>query len=195
MTGVLLLLAVPGCAAPDPVEVPRGLVLRIVDTGGLITRGAEYKVPAVSLFGDGRLIQVSGQELVQHRLTGRGVQKVMRAALAAGLDRPADLGHPKGIVDAPVTIYTFVTARGRFETVVVAPQEAGDTAGQSRVRQALSTLRKVLRDVDSWRGAEVAGGREGVPGCVEGLGDADVAWEVVRPLLPGETGCAAFRRP
>lgn len=210
-----MLAGAPGCAEPEPVEVPDGLVLRIVDTGGLIARGDEYKVPAVSLFGDGRLIQADGRELVQHRLTGLGVRRVVRAALAAGLDRPRDLGHPKGIVDAPVTVYTFVTARGSFETMVVAPEEAGDTAAQSRVRQALSTLRKVLRDAESWRGEDVASGREayqaegvvvfqwdsrGAGRCVEVTGGDpargdDVVWEVVRPLLPGESGCADFRRP
>lgn len=161
-------MVVTGCAAPDD-PFPAGasdLVLRVVDTGGLLPRGAEFELPALSLYGDGLLIL--GGDRVSRRVTHRrlsveGVRRVVRAAVNAGLTKEQDYGAPQ-IVDGPVSIFTVVTSR-RFETTIVAPSElSGDTAAQSEARRRVHAFRKALNDLDSWLGDEIGAATEPGPG-------------------------------
>lgn len=164
---VALALAVAGCAGvgelpadDQPPTHPDDLVLRVFDTGGLIGAGEHFKLPAVSLYGDGLLVLEHRSDYLvprmqRRRLTLTGVRRVVAAAIDAGLTKRLDLGVPN-IVDAPVSIFTLVTT-DRHVTKVVAPKSVrGYDAAQSEARQRLHTFRKALNDLDSWLGADIA---------------------------------------
>jgi hypothetical protein len=160
-----LLLVVAGCSSgpDDPFPAgPSDLVLRVVDTGGLLGPGWEYQLPAISLYGDGLLV-LAGRPVTHRRLTVNGVRRVVRAAVNAGLAKEQDYGTPP-IVDASVSIYTLV-AEKRFENKVIAPSESnGDTAAQSEARQRVRAFRKGLNDLDSWLGDDIGAPASPGPG-------------------------------
>lgn len=155
---VVLLLA--ACSAPGelaPEETPptgaSDLVLRVVDTGGLLGPGSEFRLPALSLYGDGLLV-LPGKPVVHRRLTMAGVRRVVQMAIRAGLTREQDFGTPR-IADAPVTIITVVTSR-RFKTKIVAPFDlGGDSAAQAEARKRVHVFRKALNDLESWLGDDI----------------------------------------
>lgn len=130
------------------------LVLRVFDTGGLVPPGEQFKLPALSLYGDGLLI-LPGKPVMQRRLTVDGMRRVVRAAVNAGLTKEQDFGSPQ-ILDAPVSFFTLVTGE-RFVTTVVAPFILdGENAVQSEARRRVHTFRKALNDLDSWLGDDIS---------------------------------------
>lgn len=161
---VLLLVVATACSAPsDSWPTGQGeLVLRVVDSGGLVDTSDAYELPEFSLYGDGLLI-LPGKPVVHRRLTVDGVRRVMRAAIHAGLSRRQDFGTPR-IIDAPVSTFTVVTGE-RVQNKVVAPFElsAGNPA-QSEARRRVHTFRKGLNDLDSWLGKEIGPAVQPPPG-------------------------------
>jgi hypothetical protein len=161
LTGVrwviaLCVMVVAGCSAPEEAGRPTGageLVLRVVDTGGLLPPGTAFRLPAFSLYGDGLLV-LPGSPVVHRRLTADGVRRVVRTAVNAGLTKEQDYGYPQ-ILDAPVTIFTLVTAK-RHETAIVAPFElSGFQPAQSEARRRVHTFRQGLKDMDEWLGDDI----------------------------------------
>jgi len=156
-----LCMAVVAAACSGSGEVlwpagPSDLVLRVVNTGGLVPPGSEFQLPALSLYGDGLLI-LPGKPAgsVAHlRLTVDGVRRVVRAAVSAGLAKEQDYGSPQ-ILDAPASFFTLVTDK-RHESVVVAPFELSvDNPVQTEARRRVHTFRKALNDLDSWLGDDI----------------------------------------
>lgn len=128
-------------------------MLRVFDTGGLVPPGEAFKLPSLSLYGDGLLV-LPGKPVVHRRLTVDGVRRVVQAAVRAGLDRKQDFGSPQ-ILDAPVSFFTLVTGE-RLVTAVVAPFILdGENAAQSEARRRVNTFRKALNDLDSWLGDDI----------------------------------------
>jgi hypothetical protein len=140
------------------------LVLRIDTSGGFVAPSyAEGQIPGFSLFGDGRSIVLGAQTeiypqqalppvLVQ-TIDTAGIQKLLRAALDAGLGKDAsytDLGNV-GIADAPTTTFTLAV-NGAVHTVrVYALGEAGVGSSmpnaEARARRALQAFSADVSDL------------------------------------------------
>jgi hypothetical protein len=116
----------PGAPAAD------ALVLRWTRTGGFAGTGGPGTVPEFSLYGDGRFV-VPGQtegawpRLREYRLTPAGLDRVVAAARAAGLDRSRTLDRPD-IADAFTLNITFVSGGRANRTTIVHPEGSDDPA-------------------------------------------------------------------
>lgn len=150
---------------------PDEVLLRIATLGGFVPREvALSEVPEVTVLGDGRLIVLSADqgldgplpEIVEYQLTAAGVEQVLDAAIAAGLDSPlADYGFP-GVTDLPNTDFTLRIDGGERIASVYAlgfddPDEFGVTTQQSEARRALTDFRARVLDAVSWLGADITG--------------------------------------
>lgn len=154
------------------IDHPTGgdqLVLRVEDGGGFVAPSYLFaRLPGFSLFGDGTLIQPGAQieiypgpalpAISRQTITEDGVQAILRAALAAGLDRDAsytDLGS-MGIADASTTVFTL-TAGGRTIRVEAyalgmegTERPDGMPADEWEARRALQAFVTQLADLAGW---------------------------------------------
>ncbi|MEV0131508.1 hypothetical protein AB0H83_23965 [Dactylosporangium sp. NPDC050688] len=219
----ILLLLVAGCAAESPGGSPGGssggavsygpdeLVLRVDVSGGLVPVATTVTdVPAVSVYGDGRVVTngpmieiYPGPALpnVQlQRISTADVAKLVELALDAGVGRHADLGMPN-VADAPTTHIMVRTAAGEQVTDAPALGIAEDSLSgpQRAARQRLQRLVEALSDLRSTLGngavpEPVAFPAAGVAAVAEPWTEAGgdqglpaqqpVAWP--GPALPGE---------
>ena len=145
---------------------PGDLVLRIASEPGpevLPPYGATY-LPAVSVFGDGRVITHDPRAhadarpalpAVQVRLVSqRAVQEIVQIALDAGLGQRDHYPVPL-LMDANTTRFTALTNRGRLTTSVYGlGANAGTMPPDEQVqRQRLADLRDALLDVTATLGS------------------------------------------
>ncbi|MBI4728996.1 MAG: hypothetical protein HY775_05775 [Acidobacteria bacterium] len=155
-----LALLAGGCARAR-ISHPSGardLVLRVSTGGGFVGPGAVFaQIPEISLFGDGSLVTPGPQmemypgpalpNLLVARLSEEGVQRVLRAARAAGLlgsDRT--LLH-SGVADAPTTTFTVVAGGRRH---VVSAYALGIDDSGSMIPAGARAARARLGDLRSW---------------------------------------------
>jgi hypothetical protein len=145
---------------------PSDLVLRISSEPGpevLPPYGMTY-LPAVSVFGDGRVITHDPRAhadprpalpAVQvHLVSQRAVQEIVQMALDAGVGQRAHYPVPL-LMDANTTRFTVLTNRGRLTTSVYG---LGDNAGtmpadEQVQRQRLGDLRDALLNVTATLGS------------------------------------------
>jgi len=191
--------ATPG---PEPSSVPgasatpgpgAGLVLKIVDSGGLVPAHVPLvQLPSVAIYADGRMITQGPMieiypgpavpNLQVTQLSADGLARVvafMRQAGLVGPDRTLDAP----IADAPATIFNAVLDGAAHRTVAVAlGSEAGldIPAGERAARAALLELQRQLIDIRS------------TPGAVNGE-DRPYQWTALRivsshDLLPPDDG-------
>jgi hypothetical protein len=149
-------------AAPDE------LVFRLLERPGLAPPGAGLAMPAVSLYGDGRLIVAEPAQGVRNparpsipavrlrRVTPAGVHKIVAAAGEAGLTARVDYGRP-GIVDGPSTTFTLVTDGQRHQTTVSGLSMGADglTSAQQAARTRLRAFAGQLTSLDTWLGGDI----------------------------------------
>jgi hypothetical protein len=149
---------------------PADLVLRITSEPGpevLPPYGATY-LPAVSVFGDGRVITYDPRAYVDarpalpavqvHLVSQRAVRDIVQMALDAGVWQRDHYPLPL-LMDADTTRFTALTNRGRLTTSVYG---LGDNAGtmppdEQVQRQRLGDLRDALLDVTATLGSIDAG--------------------------------------
>ncbi|MDG6104853.1 hypothetical protein Daura_05115 [Dactylosporangium aurantiacum] len=204
----ILLLLVAGCAAESPGGPSGGssagavsygpdeLVLRVDVSGGLVPVAMTVtEVPALSVYGDGRVVTdgpvieiYPGPALpnVQlQRISTAGVAKLVDLAVDAGVGRHADLGMPN-VADAPTTHVMVRTAAG--EQVTDAPAlgigEDSLPAAQRAARQRLQRLVESLSDLRSTLGRDAVS--EPVPFPASGAAAVAEPWTE----LGGDQGLA-----
>ncbi len=229
----LLTLLVPACADPSSgggssAAISHGtaaddLVLRWGHEGGFTP--PEYQLtnlPAFSLYGDGTIVRPGPQieiypgpalpalEVVQ--VDEAGVQAILEAAFAAGLDSVGDLTDmgSVGVADAPETVFTL-RAGGVDRTVRV--YALGEAGGQFpgmpdeefEARKALLRLVDDLSSLETWLpegsiGVSAAYHPVGVRAFVStytpqtDLPQEAVEWPLDQPLRgAGEDAGAGFR--
>ena len=195
----------PGATLPDDADT---LVLQVGYTGGFVTPETTMsRLPAVTVHADGRVLSEgpvtaiypgSAWPDVQLQRADRDtVQRLVDAALAAGVDETTDLGTPP-IADAPSTRFTVTTAGGTSVREVYALGESSDgtsglTEEQRAGRARLAGLLTELTDLPATLGpagpyeptAVAALARPWTAEPDPAVGErAPVAWP--GPALPGE---------
>jgi hypothetical protein len=146
-----------GSATPGPISHPfaaNELLLRVEDTGGFIAPEALLqRYPIFSLYGDGTVITEGAQiaiypppalpALIATHVSEAGVQRILRAAIAAGLGGPSATYGGIRMPDAPDTVFTL-NLHGRTHAITVTalgmgsdgtsapPGEPGSVAGGTR---------------------------------------------------------------
>ena len=144
------------------------LVLRSESYGGFVPAEQVLgKLPAISVYGDGRVISEGpipaiypGPALpnVQvQRITPELVRELVRQGVAAGVRNGTDLGRPS-VQDAPITRITVVTADGPQVVTADALSEAQTddpklTAAQRQARAKLAAFDKTLSGLTTRPGA------------------------------------------
>jgi hypothetical protein len=174
-TGSPLASATPAAtasAAPTaPITHATGsadVVLRVVDGGGQMPMNKRLaEMPAISIYGDGRVIRVEAMheptdplvpKLVESRLTPEGMTLVLAAAGEAGLLGPDRRLGLEGVYDLWIVTFTLAAngathttwayALGFSEEMKFAPPD------EVPARKALSELYARLTDVRAWLGSE-----------------------------------------
>lgn len=162
---VLMLLSLAGCTTPQPEPPPIStpptgaddLVFQLVELPGLMPPGQSFKLPRLTLYGDGTLVLTDTASTAiprptQRRLTTAGIRRMVQAATDAGLTGNTDYGTPQ-IADAGASVFTVITRT----TKVVAPTNAdGVTAPQREARQRLRSFVENLANLDTWLGNDIA---------------------------------------
>lgn len=197
---------VPG-ASPTP-GVGGGLVLKIVDGGGLVPAHVPLvRLPSVAIYADGRMITPGPMieiypgpalpNLQVTQLSSDGLARVIALARRAGLSGPDRTLQAPGIADAPATIFTAVLDGAVHRTVAVALDSEASLdipADDRATRAALVELQQQLVDIRStpgavigedgpyqWTALRIVSRHDLVPSEVDGIGPGVVGW----PLKPG----------
>ncbi|WP_030435404.1 hypothetical protein [Actinoplanes subtropicus] len=151
--------------ATESASVPADantLVIRVESVGGFVPAEMTVgRIPAVSVYGDGRLITEGPHAMIyparslpniqEQLLTPEFVQDLVRQGREAGVRNGADFGSPN-IADAPSTRVTV----GDQSVSVVALNEAQPTDPRLTVAQrtARTKLATYVRTVEGLSGAE-----------------------------------------
>ncbi|MFN2589947.1 MAG: hypothetical protein ABR518_04175 [Actinomycetota bacterium] len=141
-----------GIAHPDGADQ---LVLRVEVGGGFVPAEARLlQIPGFSLFGDGRVVITGAQieiypgpalpNLQVRSVTEEGVQAILEAARAAGLEGPDRHHDNPTVIDAPSTTFTVIADGYRHVTTVDALHE-GDPA-----HQELRAFDEKLGNLEPW---------------------------------------------
>lgn len=97
---------------------PRDVLLRYEVGGGLLPSPPPEEMPAVSLFGDGRLVVSNGQGATEVRLADTGIQRLLRLVVDSGLMGQPSFPASSGCADCPTTVIS-ATIDGRSAEVSV----------------------------------------------------------------------------
>ncbi|GAA1865598.1 hypothetical protein [Asanoa iriomotensis] len=176
MAAVPLLVLLSSCgtvpaadAAPPAAEAfgADEVVLRVTHVGGFVTpQSIPARVPALSIYGDGRVITEGPvpaiypgpalPNLQQARISEADVDALVKRALDAGVGTSADLGQP-GVADAATTRFVVRTNAETRQTDAYAlemPDDGGMLdAQQKAARKKLSDLLASLQDLPTTLGA------------------------------------------
>jgi hypothetical protein len=139
------------------------LVLRIEQVGGFVP--VQYnltRLPVTSIYGDGLVITPGAQidiypgpalpALAQQHLTPDAVQRVIDAAIDAGLDKERDL-RTMTVSDAPTTVFTLIIDGQTYVTQVYAldfdpaPKPDAMTQEEFQARKDLADFQKEATDL------------------------------------------------
>jgi hypothetical protein len=177
LAGVLVVLG--GCSpqsgTDDRISHPTGptdLVLRVAFEGGFAPQEILLtQTPGLSLYGDGTLITQGAQTAIfpgpaiaplqMTRVTDTGMQRILRAARAAGLMGPDRHYENNSVADASTTVFTLNAGGGVHRISAYALFDAEDTmmipADHREPRRLLLALQQDLMDVRNRLGEDVAG--------------------------------------
>lgn len=190
---ITLVLLVAGCAAESPggtstatPYAPDDLVLRVDVSGGLLPAGAAVtEVPALSVYGDGRV--VSNGPMIEifpgpalpniqvQQISTADVAKLAGRAVDAGIGRETDFGMPN-VADAPTTRVMVRTAAGEQVSGVPALGigEESLSGGQRAARQRIQRLVEALSDLPSTLGKGAVS--QSRPFAATGIAAVAVPW-------------------
>ncbi|MEV4536092.1 hypothetical protein AB0J82_19940 [Asanoa sp. NPDC049518] len=172
------------------------VALRVTYTGGFVTpQSIPGRVPAVSIYGDGRVITEGPvaaiypgpalPNLQQARISEADVDALVERAVAAGVGSGADLGQP-GVADASTTRFVVNTENGIKQTDAYAlgMADAGGmlNASQTAARKKLADLLAALQDLPATLGTGAV--RE--EGGYQAKAIAAIATPYVKPEQPLE---------
>lgn len=209
-----------GSPSPSPgaLEHPTGpeeLVVRVTVGGGFVPMEFNLtELPAFSLYGDGTVVVPGPQiaifpgpalpNLLERHVTEQGIQRILQAARAAGLQGPERNLRVDRVADAPTTTFTVV-AEGEVHTtsayalgIDAGPGGEGDD--QDEIRRQLRVFQEDLTGLAEWMPGEVSEEqpyeyerlrlfvRPGRPAAEEELEQAEVQW-------PLDVSLAAFGEP
>jgi hypothetical protein len=151
-------------AAPPPAAEALGadeVALRVTHAGGFVApQSIPSRVPALSIYGDGRVITEGPvpaiypgpalPNLQQSRISTADVDALVSRAVKAGVGAGTDLGQP-GVADAATTRFVVNTEAGLKRTDAYAlemPDDGGMlTDAQKAARKKLSDLLAALQDL------------------------------------------------
>lgn len=217
VVAVLLLGACSNSSkAQDPEELeaeyptdPNALILRIGQEGGFVPVQFNLtRLPALALYGDGRLISQGPQilifpgpalpNLLVRRVSAEGIKAIVDEAVKAGLtgqDRVYRAAADR-VTDLPDTVFTLVTG-SRHQTSVYGFGVGEDlSAGSTEEKTAVTALHKLqdrLTDL-SWLPEGSVGDEEAFDATEmrifvsepvrtdPGMEQAPVDWPLARPL-------------
>jgi hypothetical protein len=204
-----VLLAAAGCArtgpgAPsgDPVPAfgPDDLVLQVAHVGGFRGMAGTDDIPALSIYGDGRVITPGPQIEIYPPPALPNVQvatirpsdlnRLWDKAKAAKVGEKADFGQPN-IADAMSTRFTLRTESGLATTEVYALREVDSdpalTPGQAANRERFVDLLDALSDLPKTLGKDAVSAQKAYAATtVAGLAREWVA----DPSAPNQTAIA-----
>jgi hypothetical protein len=184
--------APPAAASLGADEV----ALRVTYTGGFVTpQSIPGRVPALSVYGDGRVITEGPvpaiypgpalPNLQQTRISESDVDALVKRAVAAGVGATTDLGQP-GVAAASTTRFLVTTENGIRQTDAYALDMSSDDAQldatQKAARKKLSDLLAALQDLPATLGAGAV--RE--EGGYQAKAIAGIATPYVKPEQPLE---------
>lgn len=203
-----------GSAAPPSPSTSTAdsdsLVLRVEQSGGFVSPEVlSGRIPAVSVYRDGRMITVGPQvaiypgpalpNLQVRQLAPTTLNELIAKAVAAGVKSGTDLGQP-GVADVPTTRITVVTAAGTqvVEANALSEAQPNDpklTAAQRAARGKLAAFVRELTDLPNAAGQSEPQAYQAATVAaltrpyVNGAGDlpkppAAVTWP--GPALPGD---------
>lgn len=158
---VALAACTPSTPWPPPVVYPQGsneVVLRVTRLPGFGSPGSELRMPQVTVYGDGRVIEASGDgptpTVDQLWLTRPGLQRLVEAAEGAQLHHVQDLSAPAS--DADVVLITLAAEGRHTVNKLVAPALTG---APDTPRHFVQQFLGWLGEVDDWLRAEIASPR------------------------------------
>lgn len=188
------------------------VVLRVSYVGGFVPAVViPTRVPAVSVFGDGRVVTEGPQieifpppalpNLQLQTITAKGVDALVKLAAAAGVGASGDFGRPN-VSDMPSTRFVLLTPDGVKTTEVYAlgaDDSASDlTPAQREARAKLRKLLDALGDLPGTLGPDAGSASAPyVPSAIAAVSSAwtkpssndpvqpEIAWP--GPTLPGES--------
>jgi len=248
VAAIAMVAVLTGCASGPPVDYSHlgadDVVFRFMELrGDPIPTSVAFEVPAVTVFGNGRVVRpvpsegYPWPEVTQQWLTPSGMRRLLDAARDAGLAKQTDFGEVDGVVGSGGVVFRVVD-----RVTFVGMPTLGLTIPRMRVRAFMAQL----GNLDRWMGWDLSaeepysapgiaviafeqgpetGAEPAWPLSDLGLGvpvraavctvydAADLApvrnavtpngyqrvwrsngmsyWIMVRPLLPGDTGCAS----
>jgi hypothetical protein len=205
-----------GVASPPPgiahLTGPNDLVLRVEQVGGFVPPSVTLvRLPAVSLFGDGRLITEGAQTeiypqpalppLLVQQLSETGVQRILELARDAGLLGKDASYVQGGVADAPTTVFTVNADGGHHVVQATAlgldrgPGSGGVSQGELAALRALERFQGQLAVPGAVLPAGSVGDSHpydpealrlfvtrGTPSSDPGLDEPAVAWPLSTPL-------------
>jgi hypothetical protein len=211
-----VLLTAAGCARdsavssgdPGPAFGPDDLVLQVAYVGGFRGMAGADDIPALSIYGDGRVITLGPQidiypppalpNVQVARISQADLDRLWNAAKQAKVGQKLDFGRPN-VADAPSTRFRLRTESGLETTEVYALRESGPDSGLTADQKAnrdrlaglldaLSDLRKTLgKDALSpekpYAASAVAGLARNWSADPSAPNQQEVAWP--GPTLPG----------
>jgi hypothetical protein len=167
---VAVLAAAAGCAAKPThgptvtrTYAPDDLVLRVTVQPGMVSPAFRFaRLPAVSVYGDGRVITPAPQPAVypgpalaslqKQQIAPDDVRRLVDLATAAGVGSGQDLGDPV-VADAPTTQFALLANTGVVRTTVVALGMADDDKLKAAQRAGRAALRDLLAKLNDLGGA------------------------------------------
>jgi len=175
----LALLVTAGCARQVSDQPPSGsvpvfgadeLVLQLAFVGGFRGDADFGDVPAVSVYGDGRVITLGPQieiypppalpNVQVATIKQADLQRLLDRARAARIGEERDFGQP-GIADATTARFRLRTSEGLVQTEVYALTESGDASGLTEEQQANrrgpAQLMQTMQDLRKTFGADAVG--------------------------------------
>jgi hypothetical protein len=162
---------------PDPNRISydsgaADLVVRVSTAGGFVPQHFHFThVPEISLYGDGRLVTQGAQiaifpgpampPLIETRTNDAGIQRILRAAKAAGLFGPDQHYPARGVADAPTTTFTVAAGGGihrvSAEALGIDAAAPGMPETERQARKLLTAFREDMGDVRGRLGTDVVG--------------------------------------
>ncbi len=191
-----------GAGQPEGAHPADAVVFQMTSIGGFgMPSALASRIPALSVYGDGRVISEGPTILIYpgpalpnlqvHPIAPEDVSTLLESARAAGVDGAVDFGTP-ALADAPTTRFTVRGANGTEQIDVPALTEAGDDAPglTADQRAARTRLRAFVASLTGESGllapAKGDSAKPYVPTAVAGITDLPAEGSAARGDSPSD---------